>query len=219
MGVENGDFLAYYNSAKGILATETDVHERAEHLISHYGLTGKEAIEAMKRHYLLHEFGHVLGIKGTLRGERLQGELQAEFYTMLANNFKGTKWEKIYRALARDRLNYAEHFSLKNLLLGKLKNPFEGSEQLERMLLEKFVGEADALEISEDEKAAYIRSRFKDIYKDSGDEAKSHKTTSKKSNSKDLEARVREDPKETRSDKAEANDRADSKESPSEAAE
>ncbi|MCB7441768.1 hypothetical protein, partial [Bacteroides thetaiotaomicron] len=53
----------------------------------------------------------VLGVEGDRKGEELQGLLQAEFYSMMAERFKGTNMERVYRALAHEGIDYARWYS------------------------------------------------------------------------------------------------------------
>jgi hypothetical protein len=153
---------------------------------------------------MLHEIAHFLGVEGNRKGEETQGLLQAEFYTMLANNFRGTKWERVYRALARQGRDYAGRFSLKSLLLGKLPSSSDNG-QLEK-LVDKFAAEADVLELEGEEAKEYASSRLEETYGSLLKDGNSAKI-SRKTNNKNLESRVKEE----KSEKAEA------KEAPSEA--
>lgn len=140
LGVEKGDFLAAYYPGKDYLIREENFQDKARNLISKYGLTCQEAVEAMKRSVMLHEIGHVLGIGGGRRHEKLQGLLQAEFYSIMAQGVKGTKMERIYRALAQEGKDYAKGYSLSLLdLISGESN--EGSAEL-REIKRKFLVEA-----------------------------------------------------------------------------
>ena len=216
IGIEKGAFIARYYPGLDFLVAETNYHDKIARSMPSELRGNAEAIEADKQYAILHEIAHALGVPGTRKGEHLQGLLQEEFYTMLANGAKGTKKERIYRELARRGRAYAEMFSLKNMLLGKLPEGNREDHVLYRRLLEKVVAEAEALELEGEEAAAYVKARVKSTYGALADDAGNQsKTSSIKSNSRDLEARVREDPKEASSEKAEA----EAKEAPSEAAE
>lgn len=202
LGVEKGDFLAAYYHKQGYLIREQDFLNRAKNLISRYGLTDKEAVEGMKRSVLLHEFGHVLGIGGDRKDEKLQGELQAEFYSVMAERFKGTKMERIYRALAREGRDYAKErsSSLLELIASDERSTTDGTiEQIHA----KFEAEAMALGLRGTEFARYVNKRIQETYGAIIDGEPSYKESerkSKSSTSRNLEERVEENEEGTKSD-------------------
>ena len=204
LGVEKGDFLAAYYPNKGYLIREQDFHNRAKSLISRYGLTDKEAVEAMKRSVLLHEFGHVLGIGGSRKDEKLQGELQAEFYSTMAERFKGTKLGRIYRALAREGRDYAKERSSSLLELIASDERSTTDETIEQIHA-KFETEAIALGLRGREFARYVNERIRETYgaiaegDPSYKESKSNSKT-KPSKSRKLEEMVEENKEGTKSD-------------------
>lgn len=166
LGVQKGDFIAaYYPGEKGYLVAEMNFYDRAKSLISRYGLSHKEAVEAMKRYIFLHEIAHVLGIDGDRKSEKLQGELQAEFYSIMADEYKGTKMERIYRTLAKQGSDYAQQFSL---LRKFWENVTKDSYSSERVTLDamitKFETEARALGKRGDELREYVEGRIVDTY-------------------------------------------------------
>lgn len=197
LGVEKGDFVAaYYPKDKGYLITEVDFYNRAKHLISGYGLSDREAVEAMKRSVLFHEFAHVLGIEGDRKSEKLQGQLQAEFYSIMAENFKGTKLGRIYAALARESRAYVKQNSLANSIWDSITadlhpNDFGPLEQI----IAKFEAEGKALGKKGRELTEYVEERVKDTYgalsgvEPSYVESKSEKTKSS-SRKKGLQALI-----------------------------
>lgn len=197
LGVKKGDFLAAYYPGKGYLIREENFQNKAKNLISGYGLSDPEAVEAMKRSVLLHEFGHVLGVKGDRRHEKLQGLLQAEFYSMMAQRIKGTKMEKIYRALAQEGRDYAEKHSLSLLDLidvGKRDDDLELRE-----IEHKFLHEAIALGVEDID--GYVNMRMEEtlgavLKGEPSYRASRSNSKSKTSNSKKLEDIVDEGDKE-----------------------
>ena len=169
LGIENGDFFAAYYPKQRFLVYSQDFDKKVEELISKYGLDDKEAIEAMKRSISpSHEvFGHAAAqIGGDRPSEKLQGLLDAEFYSVMAERYKGTKKERIYRALAQEGRDYAKEYSFFNSILEELTaEPFPKEEEgpLE-LLVKKFEKEADAFELSGKCREAYVKSRLNDTY-------------------------------------------------------
>ena len=199
LGVEKGDFLAAYYPGKGYLVREENFHNRAKNLISRYGLTDKDAVEAMKHSVLLHEIGHVLGIGGNRRYEKLQGKLQAEFYAIMAERFKGTNSERIYRALAQEGRDYARDFSFWGSLLEKItEDSHSKTDEILTHIFAKFKAEARALELTGEEFTRYVNERARETYgaimggEPSYKVSKSKSRNNKNTNSKKLEEIVDE---------------------------
>lgn len=201
LGIEKGDFIAAYYLTKGYLISEDKFYNKAKHLVSHYGLNEPEAVAAMQRSVLLHEISHVLGVKGDYKGERLQGLLQREFYTMMAERFKGTGMEKIYRALAREGEDYARGYSLYNRLLENILGEEKSTtDELFDKIFGKFKKEAKELVLQGEDAADYVNLRIAETmgaiiggepsYKPN--KSKSSKSKNKKANSKKLEEIVDE---------------------------
>ena len=198
LGVEKGNFLAAYYPGKGYLVREENFHNKAKNLISRYGLSDRESVEAMKRSVLLHEFAHVLGIGGSRKDEKLQGMLQAEFYSVMAQRFKVTKIERIYRELSQEGEDYAKDFSpsLLDLIVGEKK---EDNIEL-RKIEHKFLKEA--IELCVEDVEGYVNMRMEETlgpvlrgepsYKPSRNNSKSK---NKISNSRKLEEIVDESDK------------------------
>ena len=170
-------YLAGYYPRKGYLIVEDNFHDKVERLISAYGLSGREAVEAMMRADLSHEIGHLLEIRGNRAGEELEGKFRAEFYSKLAENFRGTNFERIYKALAQEGSDYAKAFSLSNkiwseinakLFPRRLPGPIA-------LLADKFESEADALELSGWNKVMFIERRLREVYGELLAEEPSHK--------------------------------------------
>ena len=162
---ESEPILAGYFPKQGYLIVDPDFSEKIEELTSRYGLTDKEARDAMKRHVFLHEIAHALGISGDRRGEELEGLLAHEFYTTQAEKFKGTRFEKIYEALAQRNMDYAEYFSVwntfKRTLTKELYSKKRGS--LEQLIV-KLEAEGIALGYKGGELRAYVEGRVREIY-------------------------------------------------------
>ncbi len=152
-----------YFSDLGYLFAEGDVHKRIAKRMSWFGLTSLDEIEATKRADILHEGGHIVGIGGDRREERLQGLYRAAFYDEMAKLHKGNpKLEKIYRALSKEGLVYAEHFSLSQEILDTIfAEPFPQAKGEVQILYEKFKKEAKAKEYEGDAVEEYIDSRFR----------------------------------------------------------
>ena len=158
-------FIAGYYPQQGYLVTNPHFSNEVKELAARYGLSEHEAIEAFKRHVFLHEIAHVLGIPGDRKGEELQGMLAAEFYSKMSKKFSGTKLEKIYRALAKRNIDYAEYFSASNQfkkslskeLFSKTKGPLE-------QIIVKFEAEGIALGYEGDELQSYVEHRVREVY-------------------------------------------------------
>ncbi|MBI2656144.1 hypothetical protein HYX03_00205 [Candidatus Woesearchaeota archaeon] len=201
LGVEKGDFLASYYPNKGYLIREENFQKKAKDLISKYGLTDREAVEAMKRSVLLHEFAHVLGVRGDRKSEKLQGKLQAEFYSMMAERFKGTTMERIYRALAQEGRYYAKDYSFWGSLLERMtEDSHSKTDEILEQIYSKFVKEARALELKGEEFSKYVNERMVQTYGAIVEGEPSYKPSrnnskSKTSNSKKLEEIVDESDK------------------------
>lgn len=176
LGVEEGDFLAAYYPA-GYLVRESNFHNKAKRLISKYGLTESEAVKAMQRSVLLHESGHVVGIES----EKLQGLLQAEFYSTMAQKYKGTKWERIYKALAQEGMGYAKEHSLANKILDIISE-----DTSDRAIFNKYKNKflIEAIRQGETDVEAYISRRMEETFGSLKGEPsyKSSKTNSKSNN-------------------------------------
>src|SRR3989338_3436588 len=160
LGVRKGNFLAAYHTKKGFLIAEDNFHERAEKLISSYGLSNFEATQAMKRAVLLHEIAHVLGIPGGREAEEMQGLFQAEFYSKLAENFKGKRMERIYRALAQENMDHARSYSRARFRKRSDKTLAAIIASMEA----KFVTEGIVLGKSGKELENYVKERIDDTY-------------------------------------------------------
>ncbi len=173
LGIErSNDFTAAYYPKQHYLVANFDFNSIARDLIKKYGLTEGEAVEAAERNIILHEIAHAYGIKGGRRGEKLQGELAAEFYSQLAED-SGGKWSRIYRALAQYRKDYAEDFSLTNWLI---REATKGQEfEYSDLTYHKFWHEGVALGYKGKQLDAYIKSRMKDTYKDFFDDEPAQK--------------------------------------------
>lgn len=165
--VQGEGFTWGYSPDLGYLITEGLVHKKIEHMAKQFGLDGQElaeAIEAFKRADIMHETGHILGIKGHRAHERMQGLLRAKFYGMMAEKYKyDKKLARIYKALHKEGLTYAEEHSLSAEILETVTaNPFPNRIGIKEILYKKFAREADALELEGLVKDVYIDSRFED---------------------------------------------------------
>lgn len=168
LGSEKGDFMAAYHP-EGYLVAEFNFHNRAQNLVSKYLPNSRDALAlgAFKRsikayHEAVRHGG--FGIPGDRKSERLQGLLDAEFYSMMAELHKGTKMEKIYRALAREGMDYAREFSKSGLLEEITADLFPKEEKSIDLLVAKFEAEANALELKGKEKGVYINKRLDGTY-------------------------------------------------------
>ena len=159
-------YLAAYFPRKGYLAIEADFHDKVEKIAASYGLSGKEAVETLMRADILHEIGHRLGIGGDKASEELQGELRAEFYSMLAQEFKGARFERIYKAIAQEGMDYARAFSMSNAVWDEISAELY-PKRLSRaipLLADNFEEEADALELTGWNRTAFIEKRLREVY-------------------------------------------------------
>jgi len=161
---EPESILAGYFPKQGYLIVDPDFSEKIEELTSMYGLTDKESIDAMKRHVFLHEIAHALGVSGDRRGEELEGSLAYEFYTTQAEKFKGTKFEKIYKALAQRNRDYAEYFSAWNTFKRTLTKEVYSKKGSLEQLTAKLEAEGIALGYRGMELNRYVEHRVREIY-------------------------------------------------------
>lgn len=214
--VEGEGFLWAYFPGLGYLVAEGEVHKKIERQAKDLGLTdgeAREAIEIFKAADIgLHEGGHIDGIKGNRSHERLQGLYRAEFFSRLAERFKGTKRGRIYEALAKEGEAYAREHSFWQSIWGEItadvsqerKGPID-------ILVAKFSKEADEFELTGDFKTMYINSRLQETYgrllsgTPSYNEGKKHssKSENKKSsnNKKGLESLVKDEKSEPQDSK------------------
>ena len=105
--------LAAYNPSERTLIIPSDFYERAKEVMSSYGLRSSDAIDAQIRRILYHEiFYHaVLDLAGDDKTHKFIGLSEEEFFSELADNFKTTKWETIYKALANIESDYVKSLS------------------------------------------------------------------------------------------------------------
>ncbi|HLC61450.1 MAG TPA: hypothetical protein VJI52_00345 [Candidatus Nanoarchaeia archaeon] len=189
IGVQKGNYVASHYPELNYLVANTDFNEIAKRMTSRYGLTDSEAVSAMERSVIMHELAHAYGVGGSRRGEQRQGRLQAKFYSKLAKEFAGTKFEKIYKALAREGEDYAQGYSLINRLMQD--NEHNGPPW--HLMEHKFYHEAEALGLEGKAMEEHIKSRVKDtlgpLYEDEeSNEAESR--TANRSNVVNLEGIV-----------------------------
>ena len=147
-------------------------------MISRYGLTDSEAVSAMERSVMMHELAHAYGVGGSRRGEQRQGRLQAKFYSKLAKEFAGTKFEKIYKALAREGEDYAQVYSLIN----RLTQDNEHAGPPWHLMEHKFYHEAEEKGLEGKAMEKYIKSRTKDSLGPLYDDEESHEAESRTAN-------------------------------------
>ncbi|MBI2658712.1 hypothetical protein HYX05_01240 [Candidatus Woesearchaeota archaeon] len=175
---------------KGYLIANPKFLEGIETIASKYGLSKKEAIEAFKRHVLLHEIGHVLGIPGDRKGEETQGMLAYEFYSRLAEETESAKLGKFYKALTIRNRDYAEYFSKANHFKRQMRIEKGGKNNIEK-LVAQFLEEGKALGYGENELNAYVNLRLNEVY---GallrDEVSENKPTSKTTKSSETRKRA-----------------------------
>lgn len=167
IGVGNIGGLAGYNDEIKSLSADLNFHERAKEWIGRFGLTDREKVQAMERAIILHEIAHAFGIDGDRRGEQLQGRLWAEFYSTLAKEFEGTRWQTIYNTLSEVGKDYAESYSFFNYLKHQASHE-EARRQTTtfNILLNKYQieGEEKGLEGKALEK--YVESRIKNTFRE-----------------------------------------------------
>ncbi len=167
-GIEAGDFYAAYYHSKGFLVANPNLNLIARKIMSRYGLNNEEASEAMERYFILyHEIiNHgFFGIKGDRKGERQQGELSYEVFSMLADRYKGSEKEKIYKALSEDARDYAEYFSLWNYAKREAgKDPYKEKPNSLSMIVEYARKEGIELGKEGEDLRDYVESRIENIY-------------------------------------------------------
>ncbi|HLC61377.1 MAG TPA: hypothetical protein VJJ52_08190 [Candidatus Nanoarchaeia archaeon] len=197
LGVErfDGSALAGLYPDSNYLVIGSNFHEKAKEWASRYGLTDAEAVEALERYSLMHELAHAYGISGTHLGERRQGQLQTEFYSKLAADFKGTKWERVYKTLAHMGEDYAESYSLSSLIKQEFtKDPNPHSIRDIFVYKAKIEGREMGLNGGHLEK--YVKLRLKDgfgeLYKGDENEEPKHNTQRRAGLETIVESRVQE---------------------------
>lgn len=166
IGVGNIGGLAGYNDEIKSLSADLNFYERAKAWIERFGLTDREKVQAMERAVILHEISHAFGIDGDRKGEQLQGRLWAEFYSTLAKEFEGSKWQTIYNTLSEVGKDYAESYSFFNYM--KWQGEHEKSRRQTttfNILVNKYQieGEEQGLEGKALEK--YVESRIKNTFR------------------------------------------------------
>src|SRR3989344_1659405 len=127
---------------------------------------------------MMHELAHAYGVDGSGMGEHRQGRFQSKFYSKLAKEFAGTKFEKIYKALAREGEEYAQRFSFINELVS-------GHEHVGapwHLMEHKFYHEAEALGLEGKAMEKYIKSRVKGSLGPIYDDEESHEAESRTAN-------------------------------------
>ncbi|MEK6892450.1 MAG: hypothetical protein AABX25_04650 [Nanoarchaeota archaeon] len=178
IGVGKGNYAASHYPELNYLVANADFNEIAKRMISKYGLTEPEAVSAMERSVMMHELAHAYGVGGSRMGEQRQGRFQSKFYSKLAKEFAGTKFEKIYKALAREGEDYAQRFSFINELVS-------GHEHVGapwHLMEHKFYHEAEKLGLEGKAMERYIKARVKDALGPLYDDEESHETESKTAN-------------------------------------
>ncbi|MEK6946434.1 MAG: hypothetical protein AABX32_02405, partial [Nanoarchaeota archaeon] len=178
IGVGKGNYVASHYPESNYLVANTDLKGIAMRMISKYGLTDSEAVSAMERSVMMHELAHAYGVDGSGRGEQRQGRFQSKFYSELAKEFAGTKFEKIYKALAREGEDYAQRFSFIN----ELVKDHEHVGPPWHLMEHKFVHEAEALGLEGKAMEKYIKARVKDSLGPIYDDEESHEAESRTAN-------------------------------------
>lgn len=178
IGVGKGNYVASHYPELNYLVANTDFNVIAKHMISKYGLTDSEAVSAMERSVMMHELAHAYGVGGSRTGEHRQGKFQSKFYSKLAKEFAGTKFEKIYKALAREGEDYAQRFSFINDLVRDHEHVGAPWHLMEH----KFYHEAEALGLEGKAMEKYIKSRVKDALGPLHDDEESNETESRTAN-------------------------------------
>lgn len=157
IGVGKGGYVAFHAHDLNYLVAHTDFREIAKKYAERYGLSDSDAVSAMERGFMMHELAHAFGIGGSDLGEQLQGRLQAKFYSELAKEFKGTKFERIYKALAHEGEDYAQRFSL----ISRLVHESQDAGPFWNLMEHKFFHEAEALGLEGRAMEQYIKAREK----------------------------------------------------------
>ena len=128
------------------------------------GLDGPEAIRFVKEYVIRHELAHIYGVDS----EREVGLLLKEFYEKKAKNFKGTKREKYYKAIAAEARDYAEIFTGLHVSLN-----FENIEGL----IAGYIEEAIEKGYSEKEAKDYVESRLTELTRSNSEKGSGRKTS------------------------------------------
>ena len=113
------------------------------------GVDDPRLVDLIEQDDMYHEIGHIMGID-TRSMSRSRAEItvatnMAEFYEERAEALKGTRQGSIYKALAEQAREYAEHFNWYNRLTSEITSPFEAkgfSQEEAESLLEQYAEEA-----------------------------------------------------------------------------
>ena len=103
----------------------------------------------------MHEIMHRLGVDS----EKEAGLLQAEFCSNMAENYKGTKHEAIYRAAAKEGMDYAQRDSKISVwdISSKKASPLE-------QIIAKFYADGKELGLEGKKLRDYVSKRAKETY-------------------------------------------------------
>ena len=159
IGIDNAvdmEFLANYRPHDGWLAIEKDSLSKLKGKIP-----DNDFQQAYFEYSALHEFGHAAGVKGTRKGERIQGLIMSEFYAEQASKTSGKK-KFIYEMMAKEAAEYAEFYSAKEAIKREFKG--KGHQSLNRFAVLKAFYRREAIEIGlkGQELENYIKSRMMD---------------------------------------------------------
>lgn len=118
MGIEkNEEGYAFYHAGKHYITNEVDFYKRKLSKLPESLRNDPTFVKEYLNNGLLHELTHYHQPNKILQdrnnAEITNGEFLAKFYMKLAQKFRGTKFERMYRILAAHELGYAETFKKK----------------------------------------------------------------------------------------------------------
>jgi len=160
--IEGLGYYAAFYPGKKILITEFNFHDNVSANMRRYGISGDDAVKLSMGADLEHELAHAYGIGGSNISERLQGFLRAKRYQTLAEIYKGTSRERIYRAIANEGMDYADEHSFLRGLLGEFLGDSQYKPSIESILAKTFAEEADAYELEGATREHYISKRIEE---------------------------------------------------------
>lgn len=154
IGVGKIGGLAGVHKIHPLIIARENLFKEAMAIAQSRGLDGPEAIRFVKEYVIRHELTHIYGV----HSERDVGLFLKESYEKKANNLKGTKHEKYYRAIAAEAEDYAEMFT-------GLFNAF-GIENIEGL-----IEEAAERGYSKEEVRDYVESRLTELSKSNSEKS------------------------------------------------
>lgn len=147
----------YSGNKNSYIVGSTDFYEKAKAMAEAYGLSGREAIEFVKRAIMYHELVHNAQPGMSERDAEIDaGETLHEYFIKKAKDLEGTEEGRIYKILAAAERVYAESWRRSGKRNAQSKSKSKNLESKVRELTE----EAESLGLEGDEARDYIRSRL-----------------------------------------------------------